>query len=363
MNRKRWLILAISLVLATGIALAVAIPITQNQAKATDFKAQSFTNTSETNAIPSTQVTSPNGQPTTDTSNTTIPSYQRFLLTPEIQTANHPPPYTTGVSIYANLTRFKTLKVSPNSRVFVMGDIHGSLREMNQLLQKINFEPTRDVLVLAGDLVSRGEDSPGVVTRAQELGAFCVRGNHDDKVIRLRNFYLERESFVIPDVESRISEGDIKDPMKVDNKHYGVARQLSPEQHAYLSACPLLLDMPDLNARVVHGGVDPGLSDWTDNDPWSVMNIRTIDQDGTPTKDKAEVGGKTWMQAYHESNQNTTIYYGHDASLGLQIRNKTKGLDSGCVHGRQLTAIEVRSQTLYQVDCEQADASDHDDDE
>ncbi|KAI8344938.1 hypothetical protein BD560DRAFT_411719 [Blakeslea trispora] len=95
---------------------------------------------------------------------------------------------------------------------------------MDQLLEKIAFEPTRDVLILAGDLVSRGHYSPGVISRAQQLGAFCVRGNHDDKVIRLRNYYLELGSFMISETDSRIPEGNIKDPMKVDNKHYDVAR-------------------------------------------------------------------------------------------------------------------------------------------
>ena len=36
-----------------------------------------------------------------------------------------------------------------------------------------------------------------------------------------------------------------------------------------------------------------------------------------------------------------TVVYGHDARSGLAIEKHTKGLDSGCVKGNQLTALVI----------------------
>ncbi|RCH88694.1 hypothetical protein CU098_010411, partial [Rhizopus stolonifer] len=109
---------------------------------------------------------------------------------------------------------------------------------------------------------------------------------------------------------------------------------LGPQEFDYLMGCPLILDIPNLNARVVHGGLDPAIPNLVDNDPWSVMNMRKV------------------YRASPLAHNNATIYYGHDASLGVQVHGKTVGLDSGCVYGRKLTTMEVHSQKLFQVDCE-----------
>jgi hypothetical protein len=48
---------------------------------------------------------------------------------------------------------------------------------------------------------------------------------------------------------------------------------------------------------------------------------------------------------------NTNIYYGHDAGRGLNLKDYTFGLDSGCVYGDKLTAIEMKTHALKQVQC------------
>ncbi|CCH61980.1 hypothetical protein TBLA_0G00310 [Henningerozyma blattae CBS 6284] len=62
---------------------------------------------------------------------------------------------------------------------------------------------------------------------------------------------------------------------------------------------------------------------------------------------------------FSEIINNITVVYGHDASSGLNIHNHTKGLDSGCTKGGQLSGLEFvwdptnnkYIDTLYQVDC------------
>jgi serine/threonine protein phosphatase 1 len=49
--------------------------------------------------------------------------------------------------------------------VFAIGDIHGSVNELENLLQQWN--PENERLVLLGDLVDRGENPYEVLIRAQ----------------------------------------------------------------------------------------------------------------------------------------------------------------------------------------------------
>jgi hypothetical protein len=53
-------------------------------------------------------------------------------------------------------------------------------------------------------------------------------------------------------------------------------------------------------------------------------------------------------------SQTTTVIYGHYAKQGLNIREYTKGLDSGCVKGGKLTALVIEDggkQSIVQVSC------------
>src|SRR5262245_36869042 len=70
-------------------------------------------------------------------------------------------------------------------RTLVVGDIHGKLDLFNTLLEKMEYRPGEDRLILIGDLVDRGEDSRGVVSRAIALKreapnhVIILRGNHE----------------------------------------------------------------------------------------------------------------------------------------------------------------------------------------
>src|SRR4051812_211242 len=68
-------------------------------------------------------------------------------------------------------------------RVLAIGDIHGCINPLNDLLKWV--APTPDDLVIAlGDYVDRGPDTRGVLDRLIELKRsgmklICLRGNHE----------------------------------------------------------------------------------------------------------------------------------------------------------------------------------------
>ena len=72
---------------------------------------------------------------------------------------------------------------------FVIGDLHGRRRQLRALTSMIPRDPSRDTLVLLGDLVDRGEEIPGAVEdvlalrRESPERTVCLRGNHEQMLL------------------------------------------------------------------------------------------------------------------------------------------------------------------------------------
>jgi hypothetical protein len=158
--------------------------------------------------------------------NKTIISVHQIVASLLTKNEYSAPAYAHAVSPYANLIRLKSYTpADDNNRIFVMGDAHGCLAKMNLLLEKVQFQPSNDTLIMAGDLIYRGHNSIGVLERARELGAFCVRGNHDDKVIRFKSFEQQHGiAAMMIDLEALMPEGQVGDPLKFKSKHATLAR-------------------------------------------------------------------------------------------------------------------------------------------
>jgi serine/threonine protein phosphatase 1 len=66
---------------------------------------------------------------------------------------------------------------------FVIGDVHGCVFTLEQLLARIRSIDARPQLFFVGDYLDRGKNSRQTLDKIIELqsqGAVCVRGNHDD---------------------------------------------------------------------------------------------------------------------------------------------------------------------------------------
>ena len=74
----------------------------------------------------------------------------------------------------------------------VIGDVHGCIKTLRALLKKtvslLNPEPYS--LYFVGDLIDRGPASNSVCDLVMALGATCVLGGHEEKLLRI----LEQQS-------------------------------------------------------------------------------------------------------------------------------------------------------------------------
>lgn len=256
-----------------------------------------------------------------------------------------------------------------------------------KLLEKVSFSrEDGDHLIFTGDLINKGPDSGGVVDLARELNASSVRGNHEDRIL-LHRGHIEDSSAT--ESESKVDD-EFFSSKELDER--ALARSFSKEQIEWLNSCPVILDVgqvPNMGqVVVVHGGLVPGV-DLEKQDPSTVMTMRSIDKKThVPSSDTdgvkwdkvgsfhqithsnfGRISANTFqMFDKHQStiysslktsskdsrSQTMTVIYGHYAKQGLNIREYTKGLDSGCVKGGKLTALIIEDggkQSIVQVRC------------
>jgi hypothetical protein len=192
-----------------------------------------------------------------------------------------------------------TGKHKHSGRLIIVGDVHGMKAALVELLAKVDFNKKHDHLILAGDMVSKGPDSPGVVDLAMKLGATGVRGNHEDRII-LAHADMVAEHTVMDGPNE--DEGQKQDALEEESFSHGdykdraLVKALGKKRIKWLKECPVILRVGKLGSMgevvVVHAGLAPGVK-LEKQDPLMVMNMRTIGDDGVPS-DARE--GQVWKK-------------------------------------------------------------------
>lgn len=237
------------------------------------------------------------------------------------------------------------------SRVrWIVGDLQGCARELDALLEAIEFNEHRDQLWSCGDLVNRGPDSLATVRRWRALGGRGVIGNHEIYALMVRSGRWPRKRDTL---ERLFSAPD--------------ADQLM----ASLRALPALAFLPSDGPGgvwLVHAGVSP---QWHDlhaianelearehDDDWLLSDevsfatkVRCCTATGERSRfDRAPADCPAPFRPWDEFYTGpSTIVHGHWAWRGHYRGARTIGLDSGCVYGGPLTAWCMEEDRIVQV--------------
>ena len=78
---------------------------------------------------------------------------------------------------------------------YAIGDIQGCYKTFRALLKRCEFDPKKDKLWIAGDLINRGPKSLEVLRYVKDLGdrAICILGNHEIFLLALHLGVIHRE--------------------------------------------------------------------------------------------------------------------------------------------------------------------------
>jgi len=198
-------------------------------------------------------------------------------------------------------------------RTLIVGDVHGCAAELSDLLDRLALT-SEDELCFVGDLVARGPDSRGVLRIARETGAKVALGNHEERLLEARK--ARRDGTPLP---------------KLGGSHRRLLDELDDGEWAQLEALPLKVDLESQALRIVHAGLVPGIP-FEAQDPWLVTHIRSISDDGVPSKH----WGPPWGARYEGPPH---IVFGHNARKHPQLHPHATGIDTACVYGGELTAF------------------------
>ncbi len=260
---------------------------------------------------------------------------------------------------------------------YAIGDVHGCHDALQRLVQHIRFDPTKDRLWFVGDLVNRGPDSLGVLRYIRSLGpsARVVLGNHDVFLLGVSEGVAAiRPKDTIGDVLKADDRLDLIEWLRHQPLHHregsffmihaGLLPQWTTQDAAQLASEVEIVLQGDGFRPFLRSLFHEPVVTWSPSLTGvsrlvTVARVLTRLRTCTPTGDTSNFSGPPeetppgyfpWFRIPARRSANTTVIIGHWAALGLYIEPDLLAIDSGCVWGRQLTAVRLEDRTVFQVD-------------
>ncbi len=268
--------------------------------------------------------------------------------------------------------------------IYLIGDVQGCDEALGRLLARLDFSPSRDRLVVLGDLVNRGPASLAVLQRLAALGnaAVCLLGNHDLHLLAVAHGArgLHRgDTFAdvlqAPDAPHWLSWLAHQPLAHLEAGwlcvHAGVVPQWTTQDVLQLAQeVQGLLQSAELG-RFMHQMYGNEPARWSadltgDARARFIINtltrIRFCTRDGVldfKTKDGADAapaGFLPWFEVQGRATAEQAMAFGHWSTLGLINDPRLLATDTGCVWGGSLTAVRVDGgrREVIQVPCAQA---------
>ena len=265
-----------------------------------------------------------------------------------------------------------------------IGDVQGCDEALGRLLAEAGASPSRDRLVLLGDLVNRGPQSLAVLKRVAAWGDAAVRllGNHDLHLLAVAHGArgLQRGD-TLADILEAPDAAHWIDWLRHGRLaaqeagwlcvHAGLlpgwttgrALELAAQVEAMLRSSALPGFLPHM-----YGNTPARWDDALAGDDRHrlVINaftrLRFCTADGTMDFKLKEGAGAAppglmpWFEVPGRASAGERIAFGHWSTLGLRVQPRLLALDTGCVWGGALSAARVDGDAveILQVPCAQA---------
>jgi bis(5'-nucleosyl)-tetraphosphatase (symmetrical) len=253
--------------------------------------------------------------------------------------------------------------------IYAIGDVQGCFVELQRLLELIQFNPGKDTLWFTGDLINRGPASLETLRFIRELGdaAITVLGNHDIHLLAVAAGIGHPKA---GDTLDAILASEDRDELL----NWLRQRPLMHTQHGYSlihAGLPPQWSIDDAEAAarsvetVLRGSKNRQfLAHLYGNQPdkWNkslngfdryrfitncFTRMRYCDREGRLDFSEACKPGNQapglipWFELPARRSRGANILFGHWASLGYHEYDGCIALDSGCLWGRDLTALRI----------------------
>jgi protein phosphatase len=217
----------------------------------------------------------------------------------------------------------------------IVGDVHGCADELRELLGRLGYSegldglpthPDGRRLVFLGDLIDRGPDPLGVLDLVRRLvtsgRAFCVAGNHDEKLLKKLRGKEVRMAHGLAETWARFEA--IPEEARARTRSEAAAFLDGLVSHYVLDGGKLV---------VAHAGMK------AEYQGRSSMRVRSFALYGDTTGEIDEFGlpvRHRWAQDYRGK---ALVVYGHTPVPEPDRLNGTLNIDTGCCFGGKLTAL------------------------
>lgn len=267
---------------------------------------------------------------------------------------------------------------------YAIGDIQGCYHSFQHLLERIDFNFSRDRLWLVGDIINRGSGSLETLRwiYRHQSAVTMVLGNHDLHALAVA------EGFVTQHKHDTL-QSILAAPDRDELLHWLRYQPMLHAADGYLMVHAGLLPQWDVGQALALGAeVESALRDESyrdflahmyGNQPtgWdeslrgmdrlrlitnAMTRLRACTVDGQMDfrfkgeLDDMPAGLMPWFEVPDRRSRNADIIFGHWSAMGLQRRSHLFALDSGCLWGGQLTALRLQDRQIFQVDCDPRDA-------
>ena len=211
-------------------------------------------------------------------------------------------------------------------KFFAIGDIHGCISHLEDLVAKIKINPVRDRIVFIGDYVDRGPDPKGVVEFILELKdrfqVVCLAGNHERMMLDYHDYGHNKTLWFMNGGTATVASYGLKSTpegkkINLPDEHLRFFRSLLPyyETDKYI---------------FVHAGLKPGVP-LPDQELIDLVWIREDFIDSEYDFGKRVIFGHTPLHS------------------GPYVDPYKIGIDTGAVYGGKLTCLELPAIKFYET--------------
>ena len=226
------------------------------------------------------------------------------------------------------------INVKNIENTYVIGDVHGCFYTLQKLLKKL---PSDAEIIFVGDLCDRGLHTKEVIELVMENNHRCILGNHDD--------------YMITHIQECMDNRDLCVRWKVKD-YMGGEQTLQSYENNYetmlnhvewLETLPRYIEVDKY--FITHGFCLPYYKRKDSSEAHiGLLKNRVSDEDEW---------GHDWEKDWH--SYAVINIFGHTDYDEVEIGEKYYGIDTGCVYGKKLTAIQLESMNIYQEETDSRD--------